>query len=72
MNLGVFHSEEEEEEDEEEEESEDEESNNESVEEVVLFAAPNSPDQPERMMPANKIQFLNQELTPDKEHKINF
>ncbi len=22
-------------------------------------------------MPANKIQFLNRELTPDKEHKIN-
>ncbi len=71
VNLGVFHLEEEEEKDEEEEESEDEESNDESVEEGVLFAAPNSSDQPERMMPANKIQFLNWELTPDKEHKIN-
>ncbi len=42
------------------EESEDEASNNESVkEEGVIFAASNSPDQPERMMPSNKIQFLN-------------
>jgi hypothetical protein len=74
VNLGVFHLEdkEEEEEEEEEEESKDEEYNNESVEEGVLFAALNSPDQPERMMPANKNQFLNRELSPDKEHKIHF
>jgi hypothetical protein len=73
VNLGVFHEEDEEEEEEElEEESEDEESDDESVEEGVLFsAASNSPDQPERMMPANKIQILNRELTPDEEHKIN-
>ncbi len=72
VNLGVFHSEDKEEEDEEEEESEDEESDDESVEEGVLFAASNSPDQPERVMPVNKIQFLNQKLSPDKEHKIHF
>jgi hypothetical protein len=71
VNLGVFHLKEEEEEDEDEEESEDEESNDESVEENVLFAGPSSPDQPKRMMPADKIQFLNRELTPDKEHNIN-
>jgi hypothetical protein len=72
VNLGVFHEEDEKEEEEEEEkeeekgedkeedkEEEEEESNNESVGEGVLFAASNSPDQPERMMPANKIQFLN-------------
>jgi hypothetical protein len=55
VNLGVFHSEDKEEEEEEEEESEDEESDNESVEVGVLFAASNSPDQPERIMPADKI-----------------
>jgi hypothetical protein len=70
VNLGVFHSEDEEEEDDEEEESEDEESNNESVEEGVLFAASNSPDQPERMMPADKIQFLNWMITDKDEMKI--
>jgi hypothetical protein len=74
VNLGVFHLEDEDkEEEEEEEESEDEEYDNESVEEgVLVFAALNSPDQPERMMPANKIQFLNQKLSPGKEHKIHF
>ncbi len=73
VNLGVFHLEgEDKEEEEEEEESEDEEYNNESVEDGVLFAASNSPDQPERMMPANKIQFLNRKLSPDEEHKIHF
>ena len=53
------------------EESEDEKSVNESEEEGVLFAASNSPDQPKRMMPGNKIAFLNQELTTDEEHKID-
>ncbi len=53
------------------EESEDEESNNESEEEGVIFAASNSPDQPKRMMPGNKITFLNWEVTTDKEHKID-
>jgi Ulp1 family protease len=73
VNLGEFHVEDEEEEEEEEEESEDEESNDESVDEGVLFAASNSPDQPERMMLANKIQFLNRrKLSPVKEHKIHF
>ncbi len=72
VNLGVFHSEDKEEEEEEEEESEDEKSDNESVEEGVLFAASNSLDQPERMMPADKIQFRNRKLSPDKEHKIHF
>jgi hypothetical protein len=47
-------------------------SNNESVKvESVVFAASNSPDQPERMMRANKIQVLNRELTPEEEIKIN-
>ncbi len=64
--------EEEVEDEEEEEEEEEEESNDESVGEGVLFAASNSQDQPERMMPADKIQFLNQELTPDEENKLNF
>jgi histone-lysine N-methyltransferase SETD2 len=68
VNLGVFHEENKEEEEELEEESEDEESNDESVEECVLS---NSPDQPKRMMPADRIQILNQELTPDEEQKIN-
>ncbi len=73
VNLGVFHSEDtDKEEEEEEEESEDEEYDNESVKESVLFAASNSPDQPERMMPANKIQFLNRNISPDEEHKIHF
>jgi hypothetical protein len=41
------------------EESEDEASNDESVKvESVVFAASNSPDQPEKMMPANKFKFL--------------
>jgi hypothetical protein len=54
VNLGVFHSEDKDKgEEEEEEESEDEEYNVESMEEGVLFAASNSPDQPERMMPAD-------------------
>jgi hypothetical protein len=70
VNLGVFHSEDDEEEDEEEEESEDEESNDESVGEGVLFAASNSPDQLERMMPADKIQFLNRMITDEDEMKI--
>ena len=71
VNLGVFHEEDEEEEEELEEDSEDEESDDESVEEGVLLAESNSPDQPERMMPANKIQILNLELTLNEEHKIN-
>ncbi len=75
VNLGVFHLEDEEEEEEdneeeEEEESEYEESNNESVGEGVLFASSNSPDQPERMMPADKIQFLNRIITDKDELKI--
>ncbi len=47
-------------------------SNEESVKmESVVFAASNSPDQPERMMLANKIQVLNWELTPEEENKFN-
>ena len=54
------------------EDEEAEASNDESVKvESVVFAASNSPNQPERMMLANKIQVLNQELTPEEENKIN-
>ncbi len=60
---------------EEEDKGEDEEaeaSNNESVKvESVVFAASNSPNQPERTMLAKEFQFLNWELTPEEENNIN-
>jgi hypothetical protein len=52
------------------EDEEAEASDNESVKvESVVFAASNSPNQPEKIMLPNKIQVLNRELTPDKRTK---